>query len=259
MESRVIRIPSKVNANVVLRVIPGHFATTHSHINHYVDMTFLKARKSEAEGAAKILAQSYGMTTYIDTIVCMDGCEIIGAYLADELTRNGIMSLNSHKTMYVVSPEIHTGGQLIFRDNMQNMIKDKHVLLVLATASTGITLKRAVTMYVVSPEIHTGGQLIFRDNMQNMIKDKHVLLVLATASTGITLKRAVECIRYYRGIIEGAAALFSATDEVEGIKIHSLFTAEDIPNYETYHFTECPMCRRNENLSFHGVSDVQTK
>lgn len=201
MESRVIRIPSKVNANVVLRVIPGHFATTHSHINHYVDMTFLKARKSEAEGAAKILAQSYGMTTYLDTIVCMDGCEIIGAYLADELTRNGIMSLNSHKTMYVVSPEIHTGGQLIFRDNMQNMIKDKHVLL-----------------------------------------------VLATASTGITLKRAVECIRYYGGIIEGAAALFSATDEVEGIKIHSLFTAEDIPNYETYHFTECPMCRRNEKL-----------
>ncbi|MGI6019697.1 MAG: orotate phosphoribosyltransferase [Marvinbryantia sp.] len=201
MESRVIRIPSKVNANVVLRVIPGHFATTHSHINHYVDMTFLKARKSEAEGAAKILAQSYGMTTYIDTIVCMDGCEIIGAYLADELTRNGIMSLNSHKTMYVVSPEIHTGGQLIFRDNMQNMIKDKHVLL-----------------------------------------------VLATASTGITVKRAVECIRYYGGIMEGAAALFSATDEVEGIKIHSLFTAEDIPEYETYHFTECPMCRRNEKL-----------
>ncbi len=201
MESRVIRIPSKVNANVVLRVIPGHFATTHSHINHYVDMTFLKARKSEAEGAAKILAQSYGMTTYVDTIVCMDGCEIIGAYLADELTRNGIMSLNSHKTMYVVSPEIHTGGQLIFRDNMQNMIKDKHVLL-----------------------------------------------VLATASTGITVKRAVECIRYYGGIMEGAAALFSATDEVEGIRIHSLFTAEDIPEYETYHFTECPMCRRNEKL-----------
>lgn len=201
MESRVIRIPSKVNSNVVLRVIPGHFATTHSHINHYVDMTFLKSRKSEAEGAAKILAQGYGMTNYIDTIVCMDGCEIIGAYLADELTRNGIMSINSHKTMYVVSPEMHAAGQLIFRDNMQVMIKNKHVLL-----------------------------------------------VVATASTGITIKRAVECIRYYGGIMEGAAALFSAADEVEGIKIQSLFTAEDIPNYETYHFTECPMCKRNEKL-----------
>lgn len=59
MESRVMRIPSKENSNVVLRVIPGHFATTHSHINYYVDMTFLKARKSEAEEAAKILARNY--------------------------------------------------------------------------------------------------------------------------------------------------------------------------------------------------------
>ncbi|EET62521.1 hypothetical protein BRYFOR_05556 [Marvinbryantia formatexigens DSM 14469] len=201
MESRVIRIPSKTDSNVVLRVIPGHFVTNHSHINYYVDMTFLKARKSEAEGAARILARNYENTTYIDTIVCMDGCEIIGAYLAEQLTRNGIMSMNSHKTMYVVSPEIHTGGQLIFRDNMQGMIRDKHVLL-----------------------------------------------MLATASTGITIKRAVECIRYYGGIVEGAAALFSATGEVDGVKVSSLFTAEDIPDYKMYHATECPMCRANQKL-----------
>lgn len=201
MESRVIRIPSKVNSNVVLRVIPGHFATTHSHINNYVDMTFLKARKKEAEGAAKILARNFSSTTYIDTIVCMDGCEIIGAYMADELTRSGIMSINSHNTMYVVSPEIHTGGQLIFRDNMQKMIKDKHVLL-----------------------------------------------VLATATTGITVKRAVECINYYGGIMAGVAALFSATNEVDGIPIKSLFTAEDIPDYENYHFTNCPMCKAKQKI-----------
>lgn len=201
MESRVIRIPSKVNSNVVLRVIPGHFATTHSHINYYVDMTFLKSRKSEAEGAAKILARNYESTTYVDTIVCMDGCEIIGAYLAEALTNNGIHSVNSHKTMYVVSPEIHTGGQLIFRDNMQAMIQNKHVLL-----------------------------------------------VLATATTGITVKRAVECIQYYGGIMEGAAALFSATEEIEGIKINSLFTPQDMPNYETYHATECPLCKNKVKL-----------
>lgn len=201
METRVIKIPSPVNNNVVLRVIPGHFATTHSHINHYVDMTFLKARKSEAEGAAKILAHNFSANTYVDTIVCMDGCEIIGAYLADELTRNGIMSINSHNTMYVVSPEEHTGGQLIFRDNMQSMIEGKHILL-----------------------------------------------MLASASTGITIKRAVECIRYYGGIVEGAAALFSATNNVDGIKVYSLFTDKDIPDYKTYHATECPMCRERQKL-----------
>ena len=201
MDSRVIRIPSKVNSNVVLRVIPGHFATTHSHINYYVDMTFLKSRKSEAENAAKILAQNYKNSTYIDTIVCMDGCEIIGAYLAEELSQNGIRSLNTHNTMYIASPEIHTGGQLIFRDNMQAMIANKHVLL-----------------------------------------------VLATATTGITVKRAVECIRYYGGIMEGAAALFSATDEIDGIKINSLFSPADIPQYQTWHATECPMCAKKEKL-----------
>lgn len=201
MESRVIRIPSKLNSKVILRVIPGHFATTHSHINYYVDMTFLKCRKSESENAARILAQNYMTATYIDTIVCMDGCEILGAYMADALTQNGICSLNTHNTMYVVSPEVHTGGQMIFRDNMQLMIKNKHVLL-----------------------------------------------VLATATTGITVKRAVECIEYYGGIMEGAAALFSATDEIDGMKIHSLFGPEDLENYQTYHATECPMCAQHQKL-----------
>lgn len=201
MNNRVVNISSKVDGTVKLRIIPGHFATTHSHINNYVDMTFLKSRMSEAAGAAKILAHNFNNDTYIDTIVCMDGCEIIGAYLADELTRNGIMSLNAHKTMYVVSPEVHTGGQLIFRDNMQEMIRNKHVLL-----------------------------------------------LLATASTGITIKRALECINYYGGIVEAAAALFSVQDNIEGVRVKSLFTPEDIPGYATYHFTDCPLCKRQQKL-----------
>ena len=201
MEERVINIPSSRDRNVVLRVIPGHFATTHSHINHFVDMTFLKARKREAQGAARILADTFKNNTYIDTIVCMEGCEIIGAYMADELTKNGIMSLNAHQTMYVVSPEEHTGGQLIFRDNMQSMIQNKHILL-----------------------------------------------VLASATTGITVKRALECINYYGGRIEAVAALFSAVDEIEGVPVHSLFKDEDIPEYRSYHFTECPMCQAKQKV-----------
>ena len=123
MESRATKIYSNVNKNAIIRVIPGHFATTHSHINYYVDMTIMKSRKSEAEAAASVLARKYSTSTYIDTIICMDGCEVIGAYLADELTKSGIMSLNQHQTMYVVSPEMNPGGQLIFRDNMQMMIR----------------------------------------------------------------------------------------------------------------------------------------
>ena len=144
LENRYTKIHSKVNPDAIIRVVPGHFATTHSHINYYVDMTIMKSRKSEAAAAAAVLAYKYSNTTYIDSIICMDGCEVIGAYLAEKLTDSGIMSLNKHQTMYVVSPEVHTGGQLIFRDNMQMMINGKHCLLLLASATTGRTIAKAL-------------------------------------------------------------------------------------------------------------------
>lgn len=144
MEKRAIKIQSGANKNAIIRVIPGHFATNHSHINYYVDMTIMKCRKSEAAAAASILAKKYTTSTYIDTIICMDGCEVIGAYLAEELTESGIMSMNEHKTMYVVTPEANPGGQLIFRDNMQFMVRGKHCLLLLASATTGRTIARAM-------------------------------------------------------------------------------------------------------------------
>lgn len=161
MESRATKIYSNVNKNAIIRVIPGHFATTHSHINYYVDMTIMKSRKSEAEAAASVLARKYSTSTYIDTIICMDGCEVIGAYLADELTKSGIMSLNQHQTMYVVSPEMNPGGQLIFRDNMQMMVRGKHCLLLLASATTGRTVARALECIQYYGGIMEGVSAIF--------------------------------------------------------------------------------------------------
>jgi len=143
LETKYTKIHSNQNRNAIIRVIPGHFATTHSHINYYVDMTILKSRKSEASAAAAVLASHYSMNTYIDTIVCMDGCEVIGAYLAEQLTEAGIMSMNLHQTMYIASPEENSGGQLIFRDNMEFMVKNKHCLLLLASVTTGRTVERA--------------------------------------------------------------------------------------------------------------------
>jgi hypothetical protein len=35
--------------NVPLRVAHGHFATNHSHINYYIDITYPKTRLSEAQ------------------------------------------------------------------------------------------------------------------------------------------------------------------------------------------------------------------
>lgn len=144
LENRIVKINSRTSSGVTLKVIPGHFATNHSHINYYIDMTTLKTRQSEAAAVAKSFVNKYSAITVVDTIVCMDGCEVIGAYLADELTRNGVQSMNAHKTIYVVSPEYDTTGQMIFRDNIQPMIREKNIILLVASATTGKTIRRCL-------------------------------------------------------------------------------------------------------------------
>jgi len=65
----------------------------------------LKTRSGEAKEIARFLTGTHLFGTVIDTIVCMEGTDVIGAYLADELTKEGFLSTNAHKTMYVVHPE----------------------------------------------------------------------------------------------------------------------------------------------------------
>ena len=49
-----------------------------------------------------------------------DICEIIGAFLAEELTRAGVYSRNAHQTIYIVTPKYSASGQMLFRDNYLN-------------------------------------------------------------------------------------------------------------------------------------------
>ena len=107
-------------------------------------MTTLKCRLSEASAAAKALSGQILATTVVDTIVCIDGCETIGAFLAEDLTRAGVYSMNSHNTIYIVTPEYVNSGQLVIRENMVPMIRDKNILLLLASATTGQTIVKAV-------------------------------------------------------------------------------------------------------------------
>jgi len=138
------KVYSKKHPDIALKIIPGHFVTPNSHINYYVDMTTMKTRQAEAKAVAGAMSKAYIATTIVDTIVCMDGTEVIGAYLADELSKAGILSMNQHKTIYVVTPEYDQLGQIIFRDNMTMMVENKHVLLLLASMTTGKTVNRAI-------------------------------------------------------------------------------------------------------------------
>jgi orotate phosphoribosyltransferase len=138
-----VKIKSKTHPDVVLKAIPGHFVTPNSHVNYFLDMTTLKSRLSEASAAAKALSEQIAVTTIVDTIVCIDGCEIIGAFLAEDLTRAGIYSMNAHNTIYIMTPEYTNSGQLIVRENMLSMIRNKKILLLLASATTGKTIIKA--------------------------------------------------------------------------------------------------------------------
>ena len=132
------------NRNLFLRVSKGHFATNHSHINYYIDVTTQKTRLSEAKAVAKEIVTYYNHSTIVDTILCLDGTEVIGACLANELTKEDFTNLNAHQTIYVVTPEYTTGSQLFFRDNIVPMIKGKNVLILCASVTTGYSARAAM-------------------------------------------------------------------------------------------------------------------
>lgn len=140
MGQELFKVHAKRDHEVVLKVMPGHFVTSQSHITHYLDMTTMKTRCVEAQQVARVLAGRYEISTPVDTIVCLDGLEVIGAYLAEELSKAGVLSMNAHKTIYVVAPEFSSGGQMIFRDNLQPMIQGKNVVLLNGSVTTGNTL-----------------------------------------------------------------------------------------------------------------------
>lgn len=132
------------NKDVVLRYIPGHFITPNSHVNYYMDLSDMKSRQREARATGEELAEMYLASDVIDTVLCLNGMEVVGAYMANKLTKSGIISANRHQTMYITSPEYNAGGQMMFRENIIHMVKNRKVLILIDTATTGETLRSAI-------------------------------------------------------------------------------------------------------------------
>ena len=83
----MVKLPTS-KSELFLRVAKGHFATSHSHINYYIDVTTQKTRLSEAKAVAKELVSAYQHSTIVDTVLCLDGTQVIGTCLANELTKD---------------------------------------------------------------------------------------------------------------------------------------------------------------------------
>ena len=149
-----------------LNIHSGHFATSHSHNNYYIDVTPQKTDLAHAKAVANALAENYKNSAMVDTILCLDGTEVIATCIADELTRTGSYSVNAGNPISVLTPEYTTGSQLFFRDNIAPMISGKSVLLVAVSVVTGFTVKsaaEAVNYY--------GGQVVGVASIFATIKD----------------------------------------------------------------------------------------
>ncbi len=141
--SNVIKIKTK-RENLYLRAYKGHFATSNSHSNYYIDVAAQKSRLSEARAVADELCTYYRHNTIVDTILCLDGMEVVGTCLANRLTREDFVNLNAHQTIYIVTPESTNSSQLLFRDNIVPMIAGKHVLILAVSVATGRTVQSAI-------------------------------------------------------------------------------------------------------------------
>ena len=137
-------IKSKLNPSLEVAIHSGHLATRHSNNSYYIDITRMKHEYTMAREAAITLSQRYTYVHSIDTIVCMDGSEVIGAFLARHLSQKDRFAVNSNKNINVVTPEYDSNGQLIFRDNLVPMVTGKSVLLLISTVNSGLTIGRAL-------------------------------------------------------------------------------------------------------------------
>ena len=197
MPSQKTKKISTKRQNLFLRVSEGHFATGHSHINYYIDVAAQKTRLSEAEAVAEELVSYYQTNTVIDTILCLDGTQVIGTCLARALTEANFASINAHQTIYVLTPEYASSGQIVFREGMLSAVPGKHVLV-----------------------------------------------LAASVTTGYTAKAAIEAVQYYGGAVVGVSAIFSSVDTCMGHPVCSVFDTRTLPNYASYPFHECPLCKQ---------------
>ena len=127
---------------VPLRAAKGHFATNHSHINYFIDITTQKTRLAEAKAVARELAVKFS-NARVDTILCLDGMTLVGACLADALCQGRHPAANADE-IAVIEPEYNSYNQMTFRDNVQSYVREKNVLVLMASISTGFTAKRGI-------------------------------------------------------------------------------------------------------------------
>ncbi len=144
MDERLVDLRSTKNPKARIKIMKGHFATSHSHINTYIDMSTVKARHNNCRETAKTLAEELSHNVTVDTIVCLEETQTIGAFLAEQLADVSRHSLSYGNNISVITPEYHQNGLILFRDNVQRMVKNSQCLILAPSITTGKSVKQAI-------------------------------------------------------------------------------------------------------------------
>jgi len=48
--------------------------------------------------------------------------------------------------------------------------------------------------------------------------------------------------------VAGVAAIYRAVDEIGGYPVRSIYSMEDLPDYKSYDYRECPYCKAGQKL-----------
>ena len=204
METNAFELFAKRNNKVSLRVIPGHFVTQHSHVNYCVDMTRIKTEMNMARATAKLFAESFSGVA-VDTIITLDRMKMVGAFIAREFAHNP--GLNMNQDIAVISPEFTADDKMILRDNLVPYVKHRRVLILAATATTGITAMNAIRGIRYYDGDPVGVATVFGGNFE---------------IPGVTVKRLIgtEDLAQYTSYRPGECPLCKA-----GIKIDALINS----------------------------------
>lgn len=144
MDIKLQDLRSERNPKARIKIMYGHFARSHSHVNTYIDLSTVKCRCNNAREAAKVLAEPYISGTSVDTIVCLDGMEVMGAFLAEILSQPGSIAVNGGNNISIIAPELNQLGQMMFRDNTKRMVGGQNVLILAGSINTGKTMLKAM-------------------------------------------------------------------------------------------------------------------
>jgi len=175
MERKAFNIPHQKNPNISIRVIPGHFATSNSHTSHFLDVNYLKSGALAAREVARELAVPYA-NTVIETIVCMEKTEVIGAYLAEELMETGASSIKGEE-IFIVTPRLGVNRKLLFQDSNADLIADRSVILLVASISSGVTAENALECIAYYGGNVAGISVLFYASKEKLEKEVHALFV----------------------------------------------------------------------------------